>query len=244
MRVAAACHIHSEWSYDGKWSLPALATEFRRRRYRVLMMTEHDRGFSETRRLEYRRACANASSAEMLVLPGIEYSDSANTVHILVWGPVSFLGEGVPTAELLKQVTAAGGVAVLAHPSRKEAWKQFDPSWREHLLGVETWNRKTDGWAPSQTAPLLLQGASPLGFVGLDFHDRRQFFPLTMELELTSSPVEEAIIEALKNRRCFAKAFGAPVDHGWPDWGLRSLHAAENCRRSLAFAYHKLVDHR
>jgi hypothetical protein len=26
--IAAACHIHSDWSYDGKWPLPKLAAEF------------------------------------------------------------------------------------------------------------------------------------------------------------------------------------------------------------------------
>lgn len=242
--IAAACHVHSEWSYDGKWSLPALADEFGRRRYRVLMMTEHDRGFNEARRIEYRNACAEASSADLLVLPGIEYSDSTNTVHILVWGPVPFLGEGLPTNELLSAVKAANGVAVFAHPSRRDAWKKFDPSWSERLLGIEIWNRKTDGWAPSKTAPLLLQGTSPLEFVGMDFHDRRQFFPLTMELELQSSLDEEAVIEALKNRRCCAKAFGAPLSQSWSGWRLTGLHAAENCRRSLAGAYHRLVDHR
>src|SRR5690242_19858994 len=125
--IKAACHIHSDWSYDGKWPLGELAKEFARRGYRVLMMTEHDRGFSETRWFEYRKACAQASSIDILVVPGIEYSDADNTVHVLTWGPLPFLGENIPTGELLAKVKAANGVAVLAHPNRKEAWKQFQP---------------------------------------------------------------------------------------------------------------------
>jgi hypothetical protein len=206
------------------------------------MMTEHDRGFTEARRIEHRNACREASSENILVLPGIEYSDSANTVHILVWGPVPFLGEGVPTSELLVNVAAAGGVAVLAHPSRKEAWKYFDPSWSEHLLGVEIWNRKTDGWAPSDTAPLLLKGTSSVEFVGMDFHDRKQFFPLTMELELPSSLNEEAVIEALKDRRCRAQAFGVALHQTRSGWRLAGLRNAERCRRSLAGTYRRLIE--
>src|SRR5438093_284526 len=126
--VPAACHVHSNWSYDGRWTLPELAAEFGRRGFRVLMMTDHDRGFTESRRLRHRAACVQASSENILVVPGIEYSDAQNIVHILAWGPVPFLGEGLPTIEVLKAVKAAGGVAVMAHPARREAWKLFDPS--------------------------------------------------------------------------------------------------------------------
>src|SRR5258708_1224111 len=99
--IKAACHIHSDWSYDGKWPLAELAKEFARRGYGVLMMTEHDRGFSEKRWSEYREACAQASSTDILVVPGIEYSDGANPVHVLTWGAVPFLGENMPTGEML-----------------------------------------------------------------------------------------------------------------------------------------------
>src|ERR1700751_908953 len=132
----AACHIHSNWSYDGKWSLSALASEFERRGYRILMITDHDLGFSESRYLQHREACLDASSERMLVLQGIEYSDAANLVHVLVWGPVPFLGQGVPTLEILKAVKASNGVAVLAHPSRREAWRFVEQTWVGYLLGV------------------------------------------------------------------------------------------------------------
>ncbi|MGA8868104.1 MAG: hypothetical protein WB510_14115, partial [Candidatus Sulfotelmatobacter sp.] len=112
MEVAAVCHVHSRWSYDGSWSLPALSAKFRRRGCRVLMMTEHDRGFTAARLEEYRQACAQVSSEELLVVPGIEYSDAANRVHVLVWGRVPFLGENLPTGEMLEAVKAADGVAI------------------------------------------------------------------------------------------------------------------------------------
>ena len=233
--IKAACHIHSEWSYDGKWPLPKLAAEFGRRGYRVLLMTEHDRGFTQARLLEYRKACAQASTKDVLMVPGIEYSDRENIVHILVWGSIPFLGEALPTAELLDKVEAAGGIAVFAHPSRKEAWKGFDPQWASKLLGIEIWNRKTDGWAPSKTAVPLIEHAALLPFVGMDFHSSRQFFPLVTQLELETPVTETSVLQGLTLRRCRSTAFGKPVvQHGSNDWRLIGLRAAERCRRSIA----------
>jgi hypothetical protein len=135
MEVLTVCHAHSRWSYDGSWSLEELSAKFRGHGCRVLMMTEHDRGFTAERLEQYRAACVKASSSELLVVPGIEYSDADNRVHVLVWGPVPFLGEGLRTSEMLESVRAANGVAVLAHPSRKKAWEKFEPYWAERLLG-------------------------------------------------------------------------------------------------------------
>lgn len=233
MEVLAACHIHSEWSYDGSWSLEALSATFGDRGYRILMMTEHDRGFTAQRHHEYREACARASSDKMLVLPGIEYSDAANRVHVLVWG-VPFLGEGLPTAALLEAVRAANGVAVLAHPSRRSAWQCFEPGWADRLLGVELWNRKYDGWAPAESTPALLRASGAIPFVGLDFHTRRQMFPLAMVLDIHGVISESTVLETLHSRRCYARAFGVPADHALLQAALPVLGIAEQGRRSAA----------
>jgi hypothetical protein len=240
--IKAACHIHSDWSYDGKWSLPKLSGEFGRRGYRVLLTTEHDRGFTPERLAEYREACVQASSERVLVVPGIEYSDPENIVHVLVWGPVPFLGEGLPTGELLKMVKRANGVAVLAHPSRRQAWKTFDESWSDVLIGIELWNRKTDGWAPSRTALPLIHRTSLLPFVGMDFHTQKQFFPLVTELELASTLTEESVLDCVARRRCRGTAFGAPVDASCPNgWRLAGLRTAESLRRTAAKACRRLL---
>ncbi len=233
MEFLAACHIHSEWSYDGSCSLDSLCERFSSRGYQVLMMTEHDRGFSATRHQEFRDACARASSSKMLVVPGIEYSDVANRVHVLVWG-VSFLAENLPTAEMLGQVRAANGVAVLAHPSRREAWRCFEPYWGECLLGIEVWNRKYDGWAPSKTAPELLGSGSAIPFVGMDFHTARQSFPLAMALDIDGSLTEEAVLRCLRSRRCHARAFGLPLTRSAFRRALPALSMAEQSRRKVS----------
>lgn len=234
MEVLAACHVHSKWSYDGSWTLEALSAKFSRRGCRVLMMTEHDRGFTTSRLKEYRAACAQASSEKILVVPGIEYSDAENRVHVLVWGPVPFLGESLPTNEMLDAVRSAKGLAVLAHPSRKDAWKSFDAYWAERLLGIEVWNRKYDGWAPSKTSPALVQTSGAISFVGMDFHTERQSFPLTMALELDKNITEETVLECLKARRCHAQAFGLPLTEDLVRKVLPGLNMAERSRRAVA----------
>ena len=238
--INAACHIHSDWSYDGKWTLAELSAEFGRREYRVVMMTEHDRGFTEARRQEHRAACAAASSADVLMLPGIEYSDAGNVVHVLVWGEVAFIGENVPTAELLKAVRAANGVAVLAHPSRRKAWQVFDPAWAADLLGVEVWNRKTDGWSPSKAALPLLESTRAVPFVGMDFHDRRQFFSLAMRLDLTGGLSEASVLECLRARCCQALAFDRALPEVMGVLPSMALKSAELVRRNAAKVYRTL----
>ena len=237
--IKAACHVHSDWSYDGKWPLPKLAAAFARRGYHIVMMTEHDRGFTESRRLEHRAACAAASSDQVLLVPGIEYSDATNTVHILAWGPVPFLGEGVPTLELLQQVKACGGLAVMAHPTRRNAWEAFDASWANLLLGIEIWNRKTDGWAPSAHALPLLEGTKCLPFVGMDFHDRNQLFPLAMQLAEQGRQTEESVLECFRAHACIPTSFGRPVQQALGGWASLTLGSVESCRRSAAAVYRR-----
>lgn len=234
MEVLATCHVHSKWSYDGSWSLEALSAKFSRRGCRVLMMTEHDRGFSASRLEEYRSACAQASNDKILVVPGIEYSDAANRVHVLVWGNIPFLGEGLPTNEMLLGAKAAGGLAVLAHPTRKDAWRSFEPHWADLLLGIEVWNRKYDGWAPSKTAPTLLNTTRVIPFVGLDFHTQRQSFPLTMALDVNATINEEAVLDCLRSRRCSPRAFGLSLDENIVRKTAPALRLAERGRKAVA----------
>lgn len=233
MEVLATCHVHSEWSYDGRWSLRDLSNEFSHRGSRILLMTEHDRGFTVERFNEYRAACVEASSAEMLVVPGIEYSDEANRVHVLVWG-VPFLGENLPTIEMLRAVKQANGVAVLAHPSRKDVWRDFNPEWAECLSGIEVWNRKYDGWVPSKTADALLEPGIHTPFVGLDFHSNKQFFALNMVLDLPARATEEAVLSCLRSGKYKARAFGLSLGNSLLRSAMPTLKIAERGRRKAA----------
>jgi hypothetical protein len=240
MKALAACHVHSDWSYDGSWPIEQLAAEFARRRYSVLLMTEHDRGFSQAKLDDYRAACRRASTPEMLVVPGIEYSDPTNTVHILTWGNIPFLGEGMPTSTVLEEVNRARGVSVLAHPRRKNAWRQFDPSWSQKLLGIEVWNRKTDGWRPSDKGAALVATSGGIRFVSLDFHERNQFFPLAMVLDLESEASENSVLQCLRARRCLPAAFGIRVTDRVCKIATKALALPELVRRTGSWVFRRL----
>lgn len=163
----------------------------------------------------------------------MEYSDAENRTHVLTWG-VPFLGEGLPTGEMLELVKKYNGIAVLAHPSRRNAWQEFQQEWLCFLCGVEVWNRKYDGWAPSSAAPGLLGAGEFISFVGLDYHTERQMFPLQMQLDLTGSCTEENVLDAIRASRCSARAFGLPLDHAFLQTSMPGMKAAERGRRTLA----------
>lgn len=240
MTVLAACHIHSNWSYDGSYTIEALSEKFSRAGYRVLMMTEHDRGFSPERFCQLRQLCDKASTKDLLIIPGIEYSDAANQVHVLVWGDVPFLGENLPTKEMLGKVKEAGGVAVFAHPFRRNAWQCFERSWGEALSGIEVWNRKYDGWALNRIAQDLQRSVGAIPFVGLDFHTQKQFFPLGMAMDIDSAVTEQAVLDSIRSRRVNPRVFGFEVEGELVRHALPILGVAEASRKKCAKASRKM----
>jgi predicted metal-dependent phosphoesterase TrpH len=199
--IRAAVHVHSDWSYDGHLTLAEVARLFARKRYGAVFMCEHDRGFSEERLGEYRRACQEASAHGALLIPGIEYGSPDDRVHVAVWGQLPFLGEQQPTTELLERVAGHGGVAVLAHPVRRDAAQIVERRWLELCTGLEIWTRKWDGWAPNVDAVQWSRDHNLLPVVSLDLHLSRQTFPLAMALELSDDPDSETCVNALKERR-------------------------------------------
>jgi len=240
LRVVA--HVHSTWSYDGEWKLADLSRAFARRGYDAVLMCEHDRTFDEPRWREFREACAEASDCGATLVPGIEYSDAENLVHVPVWGAEAFLGRDRPTGELLAAARAAGAVAVIAHPSRRDAWRTLKAEWLELAHGVEVWNRKCDGWAPSPEGLALAARREDLWpFAGLDFHSARQFFPLAMTApapagsgRLCSSA--ESVLAVLREGRLAPSAFGRPAAVFSQGRGLAATRVSEHVRRPLARA--------
>ena len=67
--LRAAAHVHSEWSDDAAWSLDAIARSFRRRRYDVVLMCEHSRGWTARRYSDYVEACASGQSRRVAAGP-------------------------------------------------------------------------------------------------------------------------------------------------------------------------------
>ena len=195
-----ATHVHSGWSDDASWTLPDLRDAFRTRGYDGALMCEHDRGFTPTRWEEYQEECERFSTPDFLLVPGIEYGDADNVVHLPTWGELPFLGEGNDPGSLLAEIAGLGGLAVFAHPWRRDAWRRFDPAWSATLIGLEIWNRKYDGVAPDRRAVRLAREHDLAEFVALDFHTSRQFFPLATRLEPAELSVA-AVLDALRTGR-------------------------------------------
>ena len=243
--VRVVAHVHSEWSDDASWSLSRIAATFGRRGYSVVLMSEHSRGFTSAKWLEYMDACEKASSGRVTLVPGIEYGDEDDVVHIPVWGRLPFFGEAPRTGTLLAEVSQAGGTAVWAHPWRRAAWKRFDPEWSEHLGAIEVWNRKYDGIAPNRRSLDLSRREGAPAFVSLDFHTRRQLFPLSLALRLADLPGEhvaepsspitvDRVYEALQSGRFSARAFGLELERLTEGPPAAVLAVLESSRRALA----------
>jgi hypothetical protein len=236
--VRVAAHVHSSWSYDAEWSLQDIARAFRRRRYDVILMSEHDRSFDQQRWVEYQKACAAASTGDLLLIPGIEYEDTDNVVHTPVWGnEIPFLGAGRPTLDLLRSAQAEGAIAALAHPWRRNAISRYQPEWAPLLSAVEVWNRKYDGIAPHREAGRLAQQEGLRPFVALDFHTSRQFFPLAMSVSLQERPTPVSLIDAIRVGDCRPEFLGISAlrfTRGLEGATLRSLESVRRgMRRSL-----------
>ncbi len=229
--------MHSEWSYDGSWGLSGIADLFGRFGCGAVLTAEHDATFSAERWQDYREACRDASTKKTVIIPGIEYSDAANIVHVLVWGISEFLGKGNKTGRLLHEANERKGFVVFAHPGRREAFRRLDDSWMPMMHGIELWNRKSDGIAPGRDALALLRthpGAVP--FVGLDFHRANQMFPLSMLIETKDRVSEESIVDALRSSRCRALAFGLSVSRFTQGPMFVVANAADAARRAVSRA--------
>jgi hypothetical protein len=210
--VRIAAHVHSSWSYDGQWSLDKIAGTFRRLRYDVVLMAEHDRGFDEDRWSEYQRACAAAATPDLLLVPGMEYSDPDNVVHTVVWGTsVPFLGEGKATLDVLRAASDHGAITLFAHPWRRNAIARYRPDWAPLLSAVEIWNRKYDGVAPNADALAMADRLGLARFVSLDFHTSRQLFPLALSARLSGARSCASVIGALADRAYRPEFLGLPA---------------------------------
>jgi predicted metal-dependent phosphoesterase TrpH len=232
--IRVAPHVHSEWSYDAEWPLAELVDAFRERKYDAILTAEHDRGFDGARWDAYRQACAGASTDDLLIVPGMEYEDAESLVHVPVWGEeVPFLGAARPTEELLRDAKANDCFTVYAHPTRRNAIDAFRPKWAELLDAVEIWNRHYDGIAPYPRGREFASEQSLRPFVALDFHTRRQFFPLALLLEVEEPITAATVVQALRSGRFRIEAFGRDASRFTNGLPGSTLRTAERLRKRV-----------
>lgn len=217
MRVLRlAPHIHSCASDDSDWSLNRLVAVLSRAGFHGALVCDHDRTMTEERRLQLVAECDRIGDQRgFLLIPGIEYQDRDHVVHMPVFGRAPFYGRSPDIGEVIRQARTDGAAAFFAHPSRRDAWRHFDPAWAADLAGIEVWNRKYDGLAPNRWALGAAQTHGLLASVALDWHGPRQLYPLALRVAGPGGGDNASrgarVIEAILAYRARATAFGVPV---------------------------------
>ena len=232
--VNVVLHAHSLWSYDGQWTLARIAEFFGARGVDAVMMSEHDTGFDPARFDDYRAECASASTSKCTLVPGIEYSSPDNDIHILTWGLDHFLTEHRPVIETLHNVKSAGGVAIFAHPIRRQAYLKFEEAFVPFLDGIEVWNRKSDGIAPGREAKALIAGTGLSATVGVDFHHIRHYWPLTHRTEISGSGgLEQELVTSIRERRLRPMLMGRSIFNSQNEISTPVSNGLEKLRQGL-----------
>jgi hypothetical protein len=182
-------HAHSKHSYDGKVPLPKLCSELRCRGYHFLLLTEHDDTLDAAAYERICSECAEQSSPDFLVVPGIElrcWRSDREQRHIAALGVHEWIPRG-PIPAVLAAIRRAGGLSVFLHPHKYSGY--IEASELVGFDGFEFWNGKEDGpVAPrGKTARLARRlctsGRGPMLYAGHDLHDLDCTAPLAIEVE-------------------------------------------------------------
>ena len=184
-KLKGALHVHSSISHDGVMSVEELSVFFKRRKFDFVLITEHSENVSEGIMNKLIDECIRFSSSEFLIIPGLEFS-CRDDLHILGLG-VSRTSESDDPLEVTHHIRQQGGVAVLAHPTKKEY--SLDGAWIEELDGVEIWNSAYDGKFLPQAESiktfrkLAKQNFHLKPFAGMDLHREKDYHDVALRIK-------------------------------------------------------------
>ena len=217
-------HAHTDWSHDGTFTLADWVPMARRIGCDTVLLSEHEEtGWTPGRYADYVKACAEASTAEVRLVPGIEFSQDG--FHVLCYGLREFPARPSTPEQLAAAVHAQGRWLCLAHPG-KYGWRH--PA---RLLAavdaVEVWNSKWiyDGRLGPHPRSLAMAGGKAL-LVGQDVHKEKHFSQLFIE-----TAGVDALAEILSGR--YDITFG---DRRWPPAAIPSgffAGLAQRCRTRI-----------
>lgn len=154
-------------------------TYARARQIDAVLLSEHEEtGWTPEKYAEYVAACRNASTDEVQLIPGIEFSQDG--FHVLCYGLQSFPARPSRAAQLAAAVREQGCWLCLAHPG-KYRWR-YPAGLLTVVEAVEVWNSKWiyDGEFGPHPASLRLAKEKRY-FVGQDVHKVKHFSPLYLE---------------------------------------------------------------
>ena len=209
MTINCLLHVHSSFSYDSKTDLADIASTARRHGIGCVLMSEHNNRLDAAQVESFVARCRALSDEQLLIVPGLELAFDANRVHLLAYGIRRFIDSTTPgctVRSLIDEVHAAGGLAVLAHPSHRQAVDRLTDDDLHRLDGIEVWNVKNGNRYVPMVSDLRLlnrvreDGAGAVAFGGLDWHHLNKFTPFTLRVEAAALE-EREILDALRRGR-------------------------------------------
>ena len=195
--VKGVVHIHSNYSADGEKSLPEIRDLFQRLGAGFVFLTEHYEGFEPPKVNSFVRECELLSNENIILVPGFEYKcGNLEILGLNINKMLSYAG----ARDLIEQIAAEGGLAVLAHPHKYGS--AIDCKELSGLNGIEIWNCKYEGDAAPRMSSIALlrrfKSGLTLAYAGLDFHNEKQAAGLY--LTLTAGKLAPGdIVNSLKN---------------------------------------------
>jgi hypothetical protein len=239
--LRGVAHVHSTHSFDGRLPLADLASFFQEQRLDFVLLSEHVESLDAPKVASLIAECAALSSPSFLLIPGIEI----DALHALFYG-VTSITPWESNEDLAAQLAAGGALVAVSHPVKV---RQLPPFTLAHAEAVEVWNSRHDGktaldlrivrfWTDLRAR--LQRGLIPL--CGIDFHSRRDFIPLVMEVSASSFSAPE-VVAALKAGRYRISLAGrtVPLDFstGRRPFGYRAYSTIYRLCYKLVYAAHR-----
>jgi hypothetical protein len=206
MTVDCLLHVHSSFSYDSKTDLQEIADRARAEGIGCVLMSEHNNTLDASQVAAFVSRCQALSDERLLIVPGLELALDSNQVHLLAYGLGEYVRSSDPgcqVGDLLPHIRRHGGVAVLAHPSHKQAFTRVAPRDLALLDGVEIWNVKNGNrFCPDASEIRSLRGLratspSVSAFAGLDLHHLSRWVRLVSRLDVPAL-TREAVLGTLR----------------------------------------------
>lgn len=152
------CHIHSEYSPDGRGSLQELAAVARQKGISGFAVTDHNS-------LRMAAEMKNAGITDLTLIPGMEVSTKDG--HCLALGVREPVPRHLTLAETLERIVQVGGLGVPSHPYRRVhgAGELAVLAARSKMRAIEVYNAR-DGKKSSNLKAQNLAHHQKLGGTG------------------------------------------------------------------------------
>lgn len=219
MTVDCLLHVHSSFSYDSKMDLGEIARVAREQGISCVLMSEHNNFMTPADMERFVTRCDELSDGTLLIVPGLELAYASNRIHLLAFGVRRYISSteaDCTFSALVQAVHEAGGIAVLAHPSHRQAVEHIEPHDLDGLDGIEIWNVKNGNrFFPTTADVAILQRARQrsnrlLAFAGVDWHHLNTFARVVLRVDTPLLRADE-VLRALTERAYVIHGAFAPI---------------------------------